>query len=167
MQPSLFKIISLGIPWIFAPLQDPPSWEKHEFPNYRVEFSTPANWYVTINDNTEKSYLECYSPDNQVYFFLTTAENEKKSTNEVVLGYLKVTYANSAFSTDETKKINNIDFIFTNGVSSMNETKTFIRLGVGNHKNFIYMIDSGYSTIDSKEAQETLDKIIASLRSVD
>jgi hypothetical protein len=143
------------------------SWEKHKFKNYRLEFQTPPHWHVTVKDSSEKSYIECLSQDNQIYFFLTVAENEKKSTNEIVLSYLKITYGNAEFIREEQKKINNIDFIFASGIAKLDELQTFIKLGVGNHKRFIYMIDSGYSQVNSDEADRLLNDIIESVKAID
>lgn len=139
-------------------------WQKHQFKSYSVEFMTPSDWKVGINDSTEKHYIECYSPDEQIYFFLTTAENEKNTEIEIVLSYLKVTYANSEFLNDEHLKINNIDFIFANGVSRMSEIQTYIKLGVGKYKKLIFMIDSGYNNLDNPDAEPLLDKIIQSIK---
>ncbi len=146
--------------------QSASEWQTHRFSSYSVEFITPDNWKVGINDSTEKHYIECYSPDEQLYFFLTTADNEKNTEIEIVLSYLKVTYANSEFLSDERKKINNVEFIFSNGVSRMNEIQTYIRLGVGKYKNMIFMIDSGYNNLENTEAEPLLEKIIQSIRGI-
>lgn len=143
------------------------SWEKHKFKNYKLEFKTPPNWRVTVKDSSQKSYIECLSQDNQIYFFLTMAENEKKSNNEIVLSYLKITYGNAEFIREEQKQINNIDFMFTSGIAKLDELQTFIKLGVGRHKKFIYMIDSGYSEVNSDEADRLLNAIIESIKAID
>ena len=161
---SLLLVIYLIPCWLTAQTE---SWEKHKFRNYRLEFKTPPHWHVTVRDSTEKSYIECLSQDNQIYFFLTMAENEKKSTNEVILSYLKIAYGNADFIRDEQRKINNIDFMFTSGIAKLDELQTFIKLGVGSHRKFIYMIDSGYSQVNSDEADQVLNTIIESIRSVD
>ncbi len=142
------------------------TWDKHQFKSYNVEFMTPSNWKVSINDSTEKHYIECYSPDEQIYFFLTTADNEKNTEIEIVLSYLKVTYASSEFISDERKKINNVDFVFSNGFARMNEIQTYIRLGVGKYKKMIFMIDSGYNNLDAEDAEPVLEKIIQSIRGI-
>lgn len=141
-------------------------WEKHVFENYEFEFKTPANWHVTINDSSSQIYIECYSPDNQIYFFITSAENEKKSEPDIVLSYLKVTYENCEFIREETKKINNVEFVFSSGINRMSEIQTYIKLGVGKHKNRIYMIDSGYSEVNSEEADQILNEIINSIKAI-
>ncbi len=141
-------------------------WERYEFKNYRVTFSVPKDWSVTINDSTEKSYIECYSRDQQTYFFLTTAENEKKSEIGIVLSYLKVTYKDAQFESDEYQKINNIEFVFCNGVSYMNEIQTYMRLGVGKYKDYIFMIDSGTNNLENNDARELLIKIIQSIKGI-
>lgn len=141
-------------------------WEKHSFENYEFEFKTPSNWHVTINDSASQIYLECYSPDNQIYFFITSTENEKKSSPEIVLSYLKVTYENCEFIREEQKKINNVDFVFSSGINRMSEIQTYIKLGVGKHKNRIYMIDSGYSEVNSDEADNLLNDIINSIKAI-
>ncbi len=141
-------------------------WEKHVFENYGFEFKTPSNWNVTINDSTSQIYVECYSPDNQIYFFITSADNEKKSEPEIVISYLKVTYENCEFIREEKQKINNVEFIFTSGINRMSEIQTYIKLGVGKHKNRIYMIDSGYSEVNSEEADNLLNAIINSVKAI-
>jgi hypothetical protein len=141
-------------------------WEKHTFESYEFEFKTPSNWHVTINDSASQIYIECYSPDNQIYFFITSAENEKKSAPDIVLSYLKVTYENCEFIREETKKINNVEFVFSSGINRMSEIQTYIKLGVGKHKNRIYMIDSGYSEVNSEEADQLLNEIISSVKAI-
>ncbi|MBL7995786.1 hypothetical protein JNM05_10485 [bacterium] len=143
-----------------------PQWEKHTFESYEFEFKTPSNWNVTINDRASQIYVECYSPDNQIYFFITSAENEKKSSPDIVLSYLKVTYENCEFIREESKKINNVDFVFSSGINRMSEIQTYIKLGVGKHKDRIYMIDSGYSEVNSEEADNLLNEIINSVKAI-
>lgn len=143
-----------------------PQWEKHKFENYGFEFRTPANWNVTINDSASQIYIECYSPDNQIYFFITSAENEKKSAPEIILSYLKVTYENCEFIREEKKRINNIDFVFSSGINRMSEIQTYIKVGVGKNKNRIYMIDSGYSEVNSEEDDNLLNEIINSVKAI-
>jgi len=143
-----------------------PQWEKHTFENYEFEFKTPSNWNVTINDRGSQIYVECYSPDNQIYFFITSAENEKKSSPDIVLSYLKVTYENCEFIREESKKINNVDFVFSSGINRMSEIQTYIKLGVGKHKDLIYMIDSGYSEVNSEDADNLLNDIINSVKAI-
>jgi len=162
---SLFILFLSILSTIHAQTSD--KWETHNFENYEIEFQTPSNWSVTIAQNFDQNYIECLSPDNQIYFFITSSENEKKSSNDVVLSYLKVTYANSQFLNEEQKKINNIDFLFTTGVNSLEDIQTFIKLGVGNHKKRVYMIDSGYNSIGSKDAEATLTRIIESMKAID
>jgi hypothetical protein len=141
-------------------------WEKHVFESYEFEFRTPANWHVTINDSSSQIYVECYSPDNQIYFFITSADNEKKSEPDIILSYLKVTYENCDFIREEKQKINNIEFVFTSGINRMSEIQTYIKLGVGKHKGRIYMIDSGYSEVNSEEADLLLNEIINSVKAI-
>jgi hypothetical protein len=159
-----FLLVIYSLP-SFVHAQNEP-WEKHKFRSYKLEFKTPPHWHVTVKDSAEKSYIECLSRDNQVYFFLTMAENEKKSTNEIVLSYLKVAYANADFIREEQKRINNIDFVFSSGIAKLDELQTYIKLGVGSYKKFIYMIDSGYTEVNSDEADRLLNEIIGSIKAV-
>ncbi|NUM81753.1 hypothetical protein HUU42_13220 [bacterium] len=151
--------------------QDKPKdeWEKHEFKNYFVEFKTPSDWYVTFNTDSkeEYSYIECVSPDNQMYFFITSTSNELKSSNDIILSYLKVTYSTSQFLLEEQKKINNIDFVFSTGITHLENIQTFIKLGVGNHKERVYLVDSGFNNVENKEAEKILQTIIESIRAID
>lgn len=162
------RVILVAFFFLWGPLQaqNAALWEKYTFKSYQVEFMLPQNWTVAINDSGEKHYIECYSPDEQVYFFLTSAENEKNTDIEIILSYLKVTYANSEFVDEERRKINNINFVFSSGYTRMNETASFIRLGVGAYKKLIFMIDSGFSNPDDSEAASLLEKIYQSIRGI-
>ena len=142
-------------------------WQKHQFKSYGVEFKTPDNWRVGINDTASQAYIECYSPDNSIYFFITSADNEKKSEPEIVLSYLKVTYTNSDFIREEKKKINNVDFLLSSGINKMNEIQTFIKLGVGTRRNKVIMIDSGYNDVNSADEDDLLNTIINSIAIID
>jgi hypothetical protein len=142
-------------------------WETHRFEPYRIEFQTPSDWYITVNRDFDKNYIECFSPDESMYFFVTYSENEKESSNEVILSYLKVTYANCDFTLDEEKTINKINFRFTAGISTLDNFQTFIKLGVGNYKNHVYLIDSGYNDLANEEASRTLNRIIDSIKYFD
>jgi hypothetical protein len=166
----LYSVFAIAVLTLYginpANAQGASEWDKHQFKSYSVEFMTPSNWKVSINDSTEKHYIECYSPDEQLYFFLTSAENDKNTEIEIILSYLKVTYANSEFLDDERKKINNVEFIFSNGISRMNEIQTYIKLGVGKYKKMIFMIDSGYNNLESDDAEPLLEKIIQSIKGI-
>ncbi len=161
--PVLFCISSafLSTP---ASAQRPLDWKKHRFKSHRVEFKTPGSWRVAINDTASQAYIECYSPDDQIYFFITSADNEKNSDPEIVLSYLKVTYTNSEFIREERLTINHIDFLFSSGMNKMNEIQTFIKLGVGVYKDRVYMVDSGYSRVNSDEDERLLTDIIESIK---
>ena len=166
----MYKRALLFILLSFAPIERLLSqniqWEKHSFENYEFEFKPPSNWHVTINDSASQIYIECYSPDNQIYFFITSTENEKKSSPDIVLSYLKVTYENCEFIREEQKKINNVDFVFTSGINKMSDIQTYIKLGVGKHKDRIYLIDSGYSEVNSDVADNLLNDIIGSIKAI-
>lgn len=142
------------------------SWETHRFEPYRIEFKTPPHWQISINTDGEKSFIECYSPDSEIYFFITVAENEKKSDPDIVLQYLKVGSLNSEFIRDEARKINNIDFKFSIGIKTVNNYSTYIRIGVGQYKDKIYMLESGFSRVDSDASEALLDQVISSFKAI-
>ncbi len=142
-------------------------WETHRFEPYRIEFQTPEDWYVSVNRDFDKNYIECFSPDESIYLFVTYTENEKQSTNDVILSYLKVTYANCDFTLDEEKTINKIHFLFSAGIATLDKFQTFIKVGVGNYKNHVYLIDSGYNDLNNEQAIGILNRIIESIKFAD
>lgn len=139
-------------------------WKKHTFKAYRVEFMTPDTWLISINASTPQAYIECYSADNQIYFFITVADNEKKSSPEIILSYLKVTYANSEFIREEQRDIDGVPFLFSSGINKMDDIHTYIKVGVGLYKNRVYMVDSGFNNVNSDEDEALLSTIINSIR---
>ncbi len=144
-----------------------PEWITHQFKPYHVEFETPENWAVTINQNFDKNYIECFSPDESIYFFITYTENEKKSANEVILSYLKVTYANAEFTIDEEVSSRNLKFMFSSGISTLENFQTFIKVGVGSYKSHAFLIDTGYNDLNNAGAIVTINRIIESIRVLD
>ena len=162
----VLPLICFGFFILSTPLhaQKKIDWKRHTFKAYRVEFMTPNDWNIAINDSASQAYIECYSPDSQIYFFLTTADNEKKSEPEIILSFLKVTYANSDFIREEKQVINGIPFLFSSGINKMNEIQTYIKLGVGLHKNRVYMVDSGFNDVNSDDDEAILSTIIHSIK---
>ncbi|MCB0834839.1 MAG: hypothetical protein KDC45_15325 [Bacteroidetes bacterium] len=140
------------------------NWETHRFEGHHLEFKTPPHWQVTIRSDSIQAYIECLRPDQDMYLFITSAINEKQSSPEIVLTYLKVTYSGCDFIRQESKKVNNIDFLFTSGINSMSEIKTFIKLGVGIYEDRIFMVDSGYSDVNNDEDDQLLNSILESLK---
>ncbi len=158
--------IIYGLVFWFGAQEIPSNWETHKFEMYNVQFKTPPSWNVDINNSGEKSYIECTSRDNEIYFFLTVAENEMKTTPEILLSYLKVTYGNCDFIREETKTIHGIDFLFSIGINTNQDVSSYIRLGVGKKKNWMYMIDSGFNNVNSDQDEELLNQIISTIKPV-
>ncbi len=159
----MISVLAILLIWS-VPQETPDNWETHKFSIYNVQFKTPKHWNVNINDATQKSFVECTSRDHEMYFFLTVAENEKRTTPEIVLSYLKVTYGNCDFIREETKTINGIDFLFSIGLNTNNDVSSYIRLGVGKKRDWMYMVDSGFNNVNSDEDEKLLDQIISTIK---
>ena len=141
-------------------------WQKHKFRPYHLEFETPSDWTVVITNRLGDDIIECFSRDKRIYCFIATADNSRQTQSEAVLALLKIAYEQSKFEKESREKINNVDFLFTEGTNYLDSIKTYIKLGVGKYKNTMIMVDAGFSEWENRGHMSLLNQIIASIRGI-